>query len=261
MSLAIHWDDENGGGFIYMNVVTSYSQDHSGKVTQHPIDAGGNVTDHFVKNNSKYKIGAVITGVDISTGTYLIQDLQGNSPYNSYTLKSPVSVNSTDSSVLKKFIPDSVGQFLSDTTPDVEVDFGQTDLLEQIKDTLISLMSGEILDPTTGRYNPNIQLIDLYEYDGYTLTRVINRLVLTSVTFRETPDTGYALYCDFSLEQVTFVNLKQTELPSDVQSSLKKKASSKSSKGKQDSKVQDAGSGDNPPKDSDIDPLRQAREN
>ena len=101
----------------------------------------------------------------------------------------------------------------------------------------------------------------MYEYDGYTLTRVINRLVLTNITFRETPDTGYALYCDFSLEQVSFVNLKQTQIPTDVQSSLKNKASSKSSKGKQDSKVQDVGSGDNPPKDNDVDPLRQAREN
>lgn len=260
MSLAIRWDDDNGGGFIYLDAVTAYSQDYSGKVTNHPIDAGGNVTDHFYRNNARFKIGAVISGIDISTGTYLIQDLEGNSPYNSNDDVNPVSVNSSDQSLLQKFLPDSIGQFLSDSTPEVVVDNARTDLTEQIRDALISLTSGEIIDQQTGQFNPNVQLIDLYEYDGFKLTRVVNRLVMTNVTFRETPDTGYALYCDFSFEQVSFAVLKQTAIPQDVQNALKKKASPKNSKGKQDSKAQDAGTGTNPPEDKDIDPLRQARE-
>lgn len=260
MSLAIRWDDDNGGGFIYLDAVTAYSQDYSGKVTNHPIDAGGNVTDHFYRNNARFKIGAVISGIDISTGTYLIQDLEGNSPYNSNDDVNPVSVNSSDQSLLQKFLPDSIGQFLPDSTPEVVVDSARTDLTEQIRDALISLTSGEIIDQQTGQFNPNIQLIDLYEYDGFKLTRVVNRLVMTNVTFRETPDTGYALYCDFSFEQVSFAVLKQTVIPQDVQNALKKKASPKNSKGKQDSKAQDAGTGTNPPEDKDIDPLRQARE-
>lgn len=257
MSLAIKWDDANGGGFIFMDAVTAYSQDHSGKVTQHPIDTGGSITDHFIKSNARYKIGAVISGLDISTGSYLIQDNEGNSPYNTNFPPNQVSVNSTDRSVLKRFIPDSIGQFLSDSTPNVVVDSARTDLTEQVREALISLTSGVILDEKTGRFNPNIQLIDLYEYDGYNLTRVINRLVMTNVTFRETPDTGYALYCDFSFEQVSFATLKKTEIPTDVQSSLKKKASPKASKGKQDSTVQDAATNEK----VDVDPLRQAREN
>ena len=260
MSLAIRWDDDNGGGFIYLDAVTAYSQDYSGKVTNHPIDAGGNVTDHFYRNNARFKIGAVISGIDISTGTYLIQDLEGNSPYNSNDDVNPVSVNSSDQSLLQKFLPDSIGQFLPDSTPEVVVDSARTDLTEQIRDALISLTSGEIIDQQTGQFNPNIQLIDLYEYDGFKLTRVVNRLVMTNVTFRETPDTGYALYCDFSFEQVSFAVLKHTVIPQDVQNALKKKASPKNSKGKQDSKPQDAGTGTNPPEDKDIDPLRQARE-
>lgn len=256
MTLALNWNDENGGGFIYLDAVTLYTQDHSGKTTAHPIDYGSNISDHYYKNNPRYKVGAVISGLDISTGSYLVQNNNGDLAYNSNFPPNPVSVNSTDSSVLRKFLPDSLGQFLSDSTPDVVVDAARTDLTEQIRDALISLTSGVVLDQTTGRYNPNIQLIDLYEYDGYKLTRVINRLVMTNVTFRETPDTGYALYCDFSFEQVTFASLKKTQIPQDVQSSLKKKASPKSSKGKQDSTVQDASSNEK----VDVDPLRQARE-
>ncbi len=256
MTLAINWSDASGGGFIYFDAVTAYSQDHSGKITQHPVDTGGNVTDHFYKNNARYKIGAVISGLDISTGSYLVQNNNGDLAYNSNFPPNPVSVNSTDSSVLRKFLPDSLGQFLSDSTPDVVVDAARTDLTEQIRDALISLTSGVILDQQTGQYNPNIQLIDLYEYDGYKLTRVINRLVMTNVTFRETPDTGYALYCDFSFEQVTFATLKRTQIPKDVQNALKKKASPKSTKGKQDSTIQDASTNDK----VDVDPLRQARQ-
>jgi len=258
MSLALKWNDQNGGGFIYLDAVSLYTQDHSGKTTSHPIDVGGVITDHFVKANAKYKIGAVISGIDISTGTYLVKDNEGNSPYNARQAPPEVSVNSTDNSVLRKFIPSSIGQFLSDSTPDVVSNLEDTDLTEQIREALISLTSGVILDKNTGRYNPNIQLIDLYEYDGYNITRVVNRLVMTNVTFRETPDTGYALYCDFSFEQVTFATLKKAEIPQDVQSSLKKKASSKASKGKQDSTVQDASNNAKVEAAPDIDPARQA---
>lgn len=261
MSLALKWDDEDGAGFIFMDAVTAYTQDHSGKVTQHPIDSGGVITDHFVKNNSRYRISAVISGLDISTGSYLIQDAEGSSPYNTNFAPNLVQIISTDSSVLRKFIPDTIGQFLPEFTPEVIVDAQRTDLLEQIKEALITLVSGEVVDEETGRFTPKVQLLDLYEYDGSTLTNVINRLVMTSVTFRETPDTGYALYCDFSFERVTFADFKQAKVPTDVQDSIKKKASTKSTKGKQDSKVQDPSTGDNPPKDEDLSALRQARGN
>nr|DAH57162.1 MAG TPA: hypothetical protein [Caudoviricetes sp.] len=256
MSLALRWEDTDGGGFVYLDSVTLYSQDHSGKVTSHPIDVGSNVSDHYFKNNPKYKITAVVSGVDISTGTYLIQDTAGNVPYNAIPAPSAVNVSSTDSSVLKKFIPDSLGQFLSDSTPEVSTDLGRTDLIDQIREMLISLTSGELLNRDTGEFNPNIRLVDLYEYDGYKLNRVINRLVLTNLNFRETPDTGYALYCDFSFEQISFASLKKTQIPKDVQASIKKKTDSKVSKGKQDSTVQDPASNEK----VDTDPLRQARE-
>lgn len=260
MSLAISWGDSslNEGGFIYCDAVTSYTQNYAGQVTKHPIDAGGNVTDHFIKSNPIFTIGAVITGVDISTGTYLIQDLDGNAPYNSNEAPTAVSVNSTDQSVLKKFIPDSIGQFLSDDTPEVIVDSRRTDLIEQIRQALIDLTSGVIFNDKTGQFDPSIQLVRLFEYDNTLLRKVINNLVMTKITFKEDANTGYGLYCDITFEQVTFAFLKKTVIPKDVQDSLKKKAASKASKGKQDSTPQDVGSGNTP---KDTDPLRQAREN
>jgi hypothetical protein len=260
MSLAIEWGDSSvqDGGFIYLSAVTSYTQNYSGQVTKHPIASGGLVTDHYISANPIFTIGAVITGVDISTGTYLIQDLDGNSPYNSNQAPNAVSVNSTDQSVLKKFIPDSIGQFLSDSTPEVVVDSRRADLLEQIRQALIDLTAGVVFNDKTGNFDPSIQLVRLFEYDSTLLRKVINNLVMTKITFKEDPNTGYGLYCDITFEQVTFAFLKKTTIPKDVQDSLKKKASSKASKGKQDSTPQDVGTGDSP---KDTDPLRKAREN
>lgn len=258
MSFALRWDDETGGGFIYLDAVTAYSQSYRGKATAHPIDAGGNITDHFIKNNPAFRLSAVISGVDISTGIFMIEDLQGNSPYNAIPAPSAVSVNSTDQSVLQKLIPDSIGQFLSDQTPEILIDERRTDLTRQIQDALISLTSGQIVNQETGQYLPQIKILELYEYDNIKLTKVINRLVMTEVTFREAPESGFALFCDFSFEQVTFTTLKKTTIPQEVTKPLSKKASPKNSKGRQDSTPKDVADGEGP---KDVDPLREAQTN
>lgn len=254
MSLAIGWGDSSTDsyGFIYMDAVTAYSQNYSGKVTKHPIDLGGNVTDHFIKENPVFGVGAVISGVDISAGTFIIQDLEGNLPQNSNLPPTPVSVNSTDQSVLTKFLPNSISQFLPDSSPDIIVDDARVDLTEQIRQSLIDLSSGTVFNESSGQFDPSVQLVRLYEYDGAVLRKVINNLVMTKIGFKEDPNTGHALYCDITFEQVTFAFLKKTTIPKDVQNSLKKSSSDKSSKGKVDS-TPDSGTA---PKDTG--PLRKA---
>lgn len=262
MSLALQWgaDSTQNSGLIFFDATTSYVTNNRGKVTKHPIALGSSVTDHFVSENKVIRISAVISGADISTNTYLIQDLNGNAPYNSFESPTAVSVNSTDQSVLKKFIPDSIGQFLSDSTPEVVMDSAREDLLEQIRDALENLNSGVIFNEKTGQFDPNIQLVQLYEYDGTVLRKIINNLVITEITFKEDANTGYALYFDMTYEQVTFAFLKKTVIPKDVTESLKKKATPKAAKGKANSTTQVDGQGSSSePKD--VDPLRQARAN
>lgn len=257
MSLCIKWgvDNTQNQGLIFFDAVMSYVRNNKGQITKHPISLGSSVTDHFIKDNQTITLSAVISGADISTNTYLIQDLDGNAPFNSFAPVTSVSVNSTDQSVLKKFIPDSIGQFLSDSTPDVVMDSAREDLMEQVRDALEQLNSGTIYNEKTGQFDPNIQVVQLYEYDGTLLRKVINNLVVTNINFKEDANTGYALYFDMSLEQVTFAFLKKTTIPKDITASLQKKAAKKDTKGKVDS-TPDAGAA---PKD--VDPLRQARAN
>jgi hypothetical protein len=270
MSLAIRVGENNDkdGVFIYFDAVSSYSQTYSGQVTKHPVDAGASIVDHFVKNNASFTITAIITGVDVSTGSYLIQDLEGNYPYNVNQAPTPVSVTSTDQSVLSQLIPDSIGQFLPNTIPDVIMDSARIDIIDQVRDSLIDLVSGSKLNETTGQFESNIQVVRLFEYNGTLLNRILNNLVITSIRFSEDANSGYALYCDITFEQVTFAFLKKTELPKNIRKSLEKKASAKKSVGKCDSTVKDP---NNPnageegkcesivESESDIDPLRATR--
>lgn len=265
MTMAIRWgqtDTPNQSGFIYFDAVSILTETHSGQVTKHPVDAGASITDHYIKENPKWTISAVISGIDISTGKYLIQDIDGNFAFNATQAPSPVSVQSTDSSILTKFIPDSIGQFLPDRIPEVTMDSARADLLEQIKQGLISLTSGVIFNEQTGQFDSNIELVQLYEFDGSLLKKIINNLVITNITFNENTDSGFALFCDISFEQVTFAYLKKIEIPRRVTQALTKKAESKTSLGKCDSTPKDPNSADNPDsqtkKDAvnDSDPLR-----
>jgi hypothetical protein len=256
MSFAIKYggSDPDEGGLIYMDAVVSYSQNFSGQVTKHPVDGGANITDHFIQNNPVFTMSAVISGVDISTGSYLIQDNDGNFPYNVTTAPTAVSVNSTDSSVLSRFIPDSIGQFLPDSSPDVVVDPARSDLIEQIRDMLKDLISGVKFNDTTGQFDPNIKVVQLYEFTGRLLKRIQNNLVVTNVQFKEDANTGYGLYCDITLEQVSFVYLKKTDIPKDVQDAIASKASGTSDKAKQDSTTTE--DPDDMPAENDDDGLR-----
>jgi len=260
MSLAISWgvDNTQNAGFITFDCTTAYTRNNKGQVTKHPISTGSSVTDHYLKDNQILTLSAVISGADISTNSYLLLDDEGNSPYNSSLPPTPVSVNSTDQSVLKKFLPDSIGQFLSDSSPDVVMDGAREDMLEQVRESLEKLTSGVIFNDKTGQFDPNIQLVQIYEYDGTLLRKVINNLVVTNLNFKEDANTGYALYFDMTLEQVTFAFLKKTTIPKDITNSLKKKAAAPSTKGKVDS-TPDAGTAPkNPP---DVDPSIEAQAN
>lgn len=262
MTLALRWledeNDETKSSFLYFNAVTAFSQTYGGKVTEHPISVGASVTDHYIRNNPSFRLSGVFTRADISSGTFLIQDINGQLPFNRDELNQNVSVNEGGDSLLRKFLPDSLGQFIPVYEPVVTVQEGRLDLIEQIREMIVQLVSGDRFNELSARFDSNIQLVSLYEYSGNLLSKITNNLVLTNLDFRETPDTGSALYCDMTFSQVKFTTQKKEAIPADVANSLKKKATPKATKGKQDSTVQNTATGKNPPKD--VDPLRGVAE-
>ena len=243
MSFAIKWGDnttENDpySGMLYFDAVTVYTQSYTGQISKHPVDGGSPITDHFIKQNPVFTISGVSSTDDISTGTTLISDGQGNFPYNTREAPEPVTVTSTDLTVLGKLLPDSLGQFLPELSPTAFIDLAQTDLTEQIREQLIQRLEGIKYNEKTKQYDSFIQLVELYEFTGSLLKKIIPRLVITNLVFREDANSGNALYCDMTFEQVTFAYLKKTTIPKDVAASVKGKSGSKENKGKQDSTKQ-----------------------
>ncbi|MNQ49022.1 hypothetical protein D3C85_629130 [compost metagenome] len=245
MSLAIRWgsneEPDNPSGFIYLNSVTSYNQEYTGQVTKHPVDSSANITDHYIKNNPTFSISGVVSGVDLSSIPYDIRDQNGNTVVNATPQPVSIQFDNTVSGLLQ-YLPDSIGQFLSKSFPSPIADVtNRTDLSSEIlvKDLLRNVMDGLKYNPKTDKVESYITLVELYEFDGLNIRDIISDLVITSVRIREDADTGDALYLDMSLEKVQFALLEKTELPQDVQTTLKPKVETKKKKGKVDSTSKD----------------------
>lgn len=240
MTLALKWGTDNTtdlagstSGFVYFDAVATYTTSYTGQVTKHPVDSGGNISDHFIVDNPKFTISAVISSEDISTsggGTGLIADEDGNVPFNVSLAPSEVSVNSTDQSVLRQFIPDSIGQFLSDSKPTVVTDDARQSQIEAIKSLLLRLVYNRANDDSF--IDNRIHLLKIYEFEGLVAKRVNTDIVMTSIVFREDVNTGDGLFCDMNFEKVSFSFLRKTTIPKNILASLNKKASDKSTKSK-----------------------------
>lgn len=235
MTLALQWgfydsptNPPKTQGFIYFDAVTSFSRSYTGSVTKHPIDGGGLITDHFTKENPIIQISAIISAVDISAKQPTLVDYDGNTPTNARPVKEPVKISGSDNKFYK-LIPSSVGQFFKPKNPDIIIASQNTDTIEQIKDLLISL------------FEDRVELVKLFEYDNGNLRkRPIDNLVMTSFIIKEDVNTGEALECDITLEQVSFSVSKKTQVPQSVSSALvsadlAKAAESENPKGKVDS--------------------------
>ena len=241
MSFALSWEpsESNAGGFLLFDAVTSWNRSFTGAVTKHPIDGGSNISDHYINNNPVFTMSAVISSADISTTSVLLSDENGNEPSNTVNPPTKVQISSTDQSVLMKYVPNVIGQFLPDLEPDVRVDMVRGDIFEgdtteKIQDILINLQSGEGINIINNQWETNIRPVELFETDGFlTLVKKLpadatKALIITGLNFREDTESGYALYADITFELVRFANLKKVTIPPEiVQQSVKGKIAPK----------------------------------
>lgn len=228
MSLAIKFGNTDDltttSGFIYIDAVTNYTRDFKGQVTSHPIGSGGNISDHFIRNNPTYSITGVISGADISIGKERLMGESADIPINVNPRDVPAtSVNDSDS--LLSVLPETISQFFVDANSSVSVASSNSrrDVLNTVRLLLENLFEKD-----------GLSLITLYEYKNNKLDKVIDPLVMTSLVFTEDPESGVALYINATLEHVTFTELKPVVLdkkevaklnPSNVSDAVKKQSS------------------------------------
>lgn len=235
MSLAIKFGDSADynslSGAIYFDVVTSYTKDIGGRVTEHPIEAGASITDHYISRNSKYSISGVISHVDLSPISSLIL-LDGEPVMNSQDSPNPVTINDMASG-LRRFVPGVIDQFLFKTNPNVVVDQNiRTNSKMSFESFFETLLTGLWYNESRKKWENRMTTAILFEMDGILPVRPINNLICTNISVKEDDESGDALFVDMTLEKVNFVTLEKAEAPKPApRSNTEKATADKKNKG------------------------------
>lgn len=215
MSLAIRFGDSTDttsvSGAIYFDVVTDYDRQYSGKVTNHPIEAGASVSDHYISENPKVRISGVITSVDFSNIPSNLT-LDGEQVLNNGRAPSAIQVGGLAN--LRQYLPGVVSQFLPQISPNVVVDgVSRTNHNRDIDMRFKELMNGLRFDTERGTWVNRMTPITLYEIEGGIAVAVMENLIATKFSTKEDSESGDALEFDLELEQVRFVTLEEAEAP------------------------------------------------
>lgn len=241
MSLVLQFGNNGGpeeiSAVYYINVVENYTKNVSGKLSKHPLDSGVSFSDHYISENMTFNIRGVITSADITYAAYTTS-FAAVGMNNIEWAEPPVAVTVDDGkTLLNKFLPDVIGQFLSPLEPEVIGD--ETEVAESgpsFSEFIEKMILDVIYNPTTRTYRTSIVPVSLYEMGGGQYSKApYTNLVVTDFKVNETPDTGNGCHFDMTLEQARLVELRKEELPQDVADEIKRQSAPPSNKGKGDS--------------------------
>lgn len=252
MSLAIKFGDlsdpnQHTRGFIYLDATTDYGKNFQGRVTSHPIEAGVSVSDHFTVDNPQFRVSGVISGADLSAIPSKLF-IDGEAVMNANPQPPAAIVNNLNSS-LRRFLPDSIEQFIPNRTPQIlGGGTARVDFKTEVEQFLETVMSGTYFNEQRNRWENRMTLATLYEIDGGSLGRSIPNLVMTNYSVRENAESGNGLSLEISLEQVRFATLESAEAPAPQRGTDTDKAASKT-KEKGTATADKAGGEDIPNKD------------
>lgn len=217
MSIAIAFGDmediNSVSGAIYLSATTTYNRKYSGRVSEHPLESGVSVSDHYTSHNPIYNISGVISSVDFSNiPSMLVVD--GQPILNNQSSPDIVSVNNTGGSLMS-FIPASITQFIPKTLSlDVNMSVDVRDnKAGEVEDLLKELMGGLYYSEERGKWENRMTPSKLFVIEGVSPNPPIENLVFTDVSVTEDENSGEELFVSMTLEQVRFVTLQDAEAP------------------------------------------------
>lgn len=217
MSIAITFGDLQNpmslAGAIYFSATTDYSREFKGKVTEHTIEAGALITDHYVADNPVVKVSGVISSVDFSNipSNLLVEGMQ---VFNNQAPPNPVNVFDKGGT-LRSLVPDVVSQFMPNLLSSVvQIDgLERENKRDEIESFLLEVMSGLVFNEDRQRWENRMTHSKLFMVDGITTQLLYDNLVCTSISIKENADTGDELDISMVFEQVRYVTLEQAEAP------------------------------------------------
>lgn len=217
MTLAVKFGDASDptqlSGLIYLDAVTDYQRIHSGKVTEHPVEAGVSISDHYISNNPEFKITGVISGVDLSPISFSL-NIDGQTPINAKQQPDAVSISDVGAG-LQSFIPDSITQFLPSTSPTIT---GGSPMSEDYKDAVDDLLkeisNGIFYNEERERWENRMVLTEIIDVDDQgNLGNTIDNCILVNYTVTETHETGDGLFLELTFQKVRFAYLEKADAP------------------------------------------------
>jgi hypothetical protein len=235
------------GDLIWMDAVLSFQENYSTSVTKHQIESGSTVSDHITQNNATFSLSGVVTGAEFGNSKGLLSEfgvdlykidgtaeeilnINGSAPISN------LNITTASANPLIKLLPESIKQFVSsDSPPKVEMgeSFGQAvgvssiSSIGEIKEILISLNRGFVSDALPAPKNTvyTKEVVTLVEVDSaFKVIKLYESCVCTSLSFAQNPESGNAIYPQMSFEQVRFVALQTTTIPTAVKTKVAPKA-------------------------------------
>lgn len=238
MSIAIRIGDDTTPvqGLVYIDATILYGRDYSGKVTEHPIDSGASISDHFISSNPKFTVEGYLSGVDLSGKSASVR-VGEITPSNANSMPEALAVQERGGDV-NTYLPSALSQFQSEpTSVAVTGSIPGEDSLPRTDELFVQLMSGIYFNTAENRWRNQSVSCTLYELEDLVLKNARINLVMTSYEVRETPEDGDGMRVSFSFEQVRYAVTQKTDLPAKAAKKKKKTVAGTQKKAQQDCTV------------------------
>ena len=172
--------EQASSDIITLSCVTSFDESYTGSVSSHPVESGSTITDHVTSDNDKFKVSGVVSDYDFLNPS---KDLA-------------TKKEGYDDGYLRSAVTASFANGLLNTYGAVVPDKQRA---EYIKRRLIDIRKNSLL-------------VTILEYpDSGELVQHTD-CILTSLSFKEDENTGYAVYPDMSFEKINVVQVKVEEV-------------------------------------------------
>lgn len=198
--------EQASSDIITLSCVTSFDESYTGSVSSHPIESGSTITDHVTSDNDKFKVSGVVSDYDfLNPSKDLATGKEGYSDEGRSTAVSRFTNGLLDSGLID--VPDK-------------------QRAEYIKRRLIDIRKNSLL-VTILEYPESGELVQHTD------------CILTSLSFKEDENSGYAVYPDMAFEKINVVQVKVEEvnkgkIPLIPNSKVSDAASSAEAKGSKD---------------------------